>query len=105
MQPDELIEECARIIEPLQFGNTKPSAEAHRKARAVLAAVRKVLSEPDERCVEATTLAQYIHFAASHEREPIWDKEHKEIKDRWLAHVREAIPAMLAASPLGEIEQ
>ena len=53
MKPDkqaELIKAIARIIEPLQFDSTKPSAEAYRKARAIIPVIRAAM-EPDVRMI------------------------------------------------------
>ena len=47
-----LVEQVARIIEPLQFDNRKPSAEAYRKAQAAIAATLARMETPSAEVLE-----------------------------------------------------
>lgn len=120
MGRDELIEECARLMCAARNGGShlerdrrsvwKTLSEIERQelrygVRAVLATVRKVLSEPDEGMVEAAFHGWHDGSAA---REgDCFDADMPYADYKRIIDGRKfecAFKAMLAASPLGEIE-
>lgn len=98
MTHDELIEECARGLMLRRVGTVTHTSravgrEAVEDVRAILATVRKVLSETE---MQQKLVNVGVGAILTSKDRPAIISQHEALKI--------ALPAMLAASPLGEIE-